>query len=214
MPDDSKQFERAVGWWEEMHNSKAYSLPSEVGGLAVICSYYTDFNNDSTDRVSKQSLRDIKKFRNEGLKIAELAQKQGKQAEAILNANAIDVGNVLRDPTISDVVVIGHGCLSSVYMKDPRSADTLYDWYDVALDTDHLKTGVFTQRFCGGLRRKLPVPLGTFAMADHRNVLAPIGLYFASKGLDYYRNDHLVPVSETKGLNIAQVKDYCIPGDD
>lgn len=82
--------------------------------------------------------------------------------------------DILSDQAVSDVVLIGHGSLSSVYLDDGKT----YNWHDVALAATHLKKGVIIQRFCSNNLRKLSVPLGTFAASEHSNVIATVDRTF------------------------------------
>jgi hypothetical protein len=212
---DTKKFESAVQHWELMHNQQDYSVPSSMGSLAVICSFATDVFRESSDRSKKQGIKDIRIFRKEALRLAELAHASGKTAFTILNAKPSDVKEVLQDPTVSDVCIIGHGTLSSVYL-DEDSTDR-YTWYNVAQDADHLKTGVFMQRCCGLASFNFPVPLGAFAVMDHRNVIAPLQQYFAPSGLLHHHNERLVPVSPSPVMSyeyIAKLRLLPLVGED
>lgn len=198
MSSDAQQFERAIGNWEDLHSQRAYSLPADLGSTAIVCSYFRNISGLSEGNAEK----DVKSFRKEALGLADEMAAYGESTEVILNATEDDMSAVMTDPEFSSVVTIGHGALSFLYVGESR-----YDWIDVSANSDHLKTGMFIQRHCGSFLRMLSVPLGAFAMMDHRNVLAPVGRYFAPRGFDHPHNDRLKHVSSTRRLSYRYIKE-------
>lgn len=87
------------------------------------------------------------------------------------------IGDVLRDKETSGLVFVGHGGAGHGILPYVR----FIGWQDIAKESGrrngHLKLGDFVQRTCGHIPDSgLIVPLGTFAMADQRNILAPLGI--------------------------------------
>lgn len=204
MASDKQQFNEAMAAWNSLHESGNYSVPTDVGRVAIICTYSANLCSDESESLAPREERDIKIFRKEAFALAENIETSGQDTVTIFGANANDMNDVLRDPTISDVVLIGHGTLSFIIM--PNGNDTQYDWQDVSKAADHLKTGVFVQRHCGLFRRNVSVPLGAFCMADHSNVVAPVGRYFAPKGLLHPHNALLTRVTRESALTYAYIK--------
>jgi hypothetical protein len=199
---DRRQYERALGHWDALHEAKAYSLPPHLGILAIVCSYNTWQPSPEDPRAPYVSEDDPATFKSEALTLADGFREEGKQVEVALDANATDMQDVLRDPSVSDIIIIAHGQLSSVMMNndDPRKLHQ-YDWKSVSADANHLKLGNFVHRSCARLKRRLSVPLGLFAVHEHRNVLAPVGHYFAPTDLNHPHNALIRPVTEARRLD-------------
>lgn len=210
MPDsDKKQYERTLLRWESLHEAEAYSLPADVGKIAILCSYSTNGEVNPDHPIARYvSPDDPVTFRAEALALADGFQGEGRAVEVILEAEATDIRMVLQEPSFSDVVVIGHGNLSSVMVDNIEDPDRLfhYDWASVAKDADHLKLGKFVQRTCAKPKRRLSVPLGLFAVSEHRNVLAPVGHYFAPTDLNHPDNDLIRPVTTKRRLSYDDIK--------
>lgn len=203
MANDKAQYREALKNWEQLHDDKAYSVPPEVGRVAVLCSYHTGLIDAGSGKVKKQH-REVKKFRSEALQLADFIMEMGQGVEVVLDAQSADIDQVLQDPTFSDVVAIGHGDLSLLFINNANQSN-IYTWHEVSLTADHLKTGEFVQRHCGMTQRKLPVPLGAFAMADHRNVFAPVNRYFNPSGLMHHHNTLLMSVSPNPVMSYEYV---------
>ena len=204
MASDSRQFERAMAVWEDFHENGYYSDPLEVGRMAILCAYGVDAYDEEDPAVCvKWAKQDAKDFRKEAIALTELANDSGKDTVTVFNPTAHDVREVLRDPTISDIQVIGHGNLSEVFLS---KLDGTYDWRDAQLDATHLKTGKFVQRFCGHIARELPVPLGTFVVSGHQDVIAPVGRYFNPRGLLHPQTEWLRPFSSEPRASYMSVK--------
>lgn len=205
MASDRQQFERAIDNWENLHDQHAYSMPAELGRTAIICSYYK-LGHDEESKNSKQNLKDIKIFRKEAMKYGDMIIENGGEVEVILNAQPQDVAEVVKDPYISHIITIGNGTLSTFFI-DQSSVDGQIDWRYIAAKADHLKTGNFIQRHCGAYSRNLSVPLGAFAVYDHRNVYAPVGTGFYARGLNHPHNDYIRPVAGWPRLDYHYIKD-------
>jgi hypothetical protein len=180
-------------------------VPPELGRTAILCSFYDKVYDGDPEKAKIRAHRDIKLFRKEALKIADLTIEEGGEVEVVLNAQVEDFEATFKNPWISDVIVIGHGDLSTLWVNNPNDKDK-YDWQYVSEDSDHLKTGAFTQRHCGLYRRDLTVPLGTFAMADHRSVIATPGFEFHPRGLWHPDNSYLEQISPLEQLSYDYIK--------
>jgi hypothetical protein len=205
MASDKQQFQRATEKWEQLHDEQAYSVPPELGRTAILCSFYDNVYRGDPEKAKLRAHRDIKLFRKEALKIADLTIEEGGEVEVVLDAQVEDFEDTFKNPLISDVIVIGHGDLSTLWIRNPDDEDR-YDWQYVSEQSDHLKTGTFTQRQCGLYNRDLAVPLGTFAMADHRSVIATPGFEFHPRGLSHPDNDLLEQISPLVQLSYDYIK--------
>ncbi|HSH55818.1 MAG TPA: hypothetical protein VK983_03260 [Candidatus Limnocylindrales bacterium] len=167
MASNRTEFNAALAVWDDRRANNEFSVPHDSGSLAILCPYIDKPDREEFDRWPA--------FEAEALMVADNYHHQGKLVEVALHAALTDFKSIFSDPSVSDVVIIGHGCLSSVEVTNPDGHD-LMDWLDVSRAADHLKTGVVVQRMCGGLPRKLNVPLGLFAVNDHRHVQAAVGI--------------------------------------
>lgn len=181
MATDSERFERALHKWDQLHEAGSYSAPAELGKLAIMLPY-------DHKRETGFVIDDFSSFEAEALAIADHAKRAGKVAEVAINATKSDFRSVMHDPLVSDIVVIGNGCLSSVALD---GTDKRVDWLHLSRMSNHLKTGVFTQRFCGFTPRELNAPLGMFAMNDHRNIMAPVHRFIRPRSLTHRHNRYI-----------------------
>jgi hypothetical protein len=182
---DHSKFTQALGRWDRLSADSHFSVPSECGTFAVILAY------DHSRDVEHETIDTFPTYVAEANAIADRALAAGKKVELVINATRADFRAVLREPTISDVTVLGNGCLSAVELPNP---DTRVDWKNVSRMADHLKTGVFTQRFCGTTPRLLNVPLGLMAVSSHQNVHAPLWKYFRPRHIDSSENRYIRPL--------------------
>lgn len=165
MASDRVQFERAMNYWEELHLEGAYSVPLSIGKTAIIVSFDQTYSTGESEK---------KTFTEEAYVLACTEREFGRESEVVIDAKGSDIARILQDPYFVNVVTIGHGSLSYLYINNnmAQSSSNRYDWRDVSADADHLKSGFFVQRHCGHAVRKLSVPLGVFAMSAHNHVLA------------------------------------------
>ncbi len=189
MASDRAMFNAAKKKWLELYTERTFSVAPEMGYIAIMCSACTD---DITEPGTPQSIAEIQLFLREALQFKELAKSHGRNARVFTDADEHAMAEVLADPEATDVVTIGHGSLAGFYV--PNQRDGIFDWHDASTASTHLKTGFFMQRHCGGIERNLTVPLGTFTLADVRNVVAPVNESFEPQTLDDQENDKLTPV--------------------
>lgn len=161
MASDRAQYNRALRRWDELHAENAYSVPVEHGKVAILSS------NFQMEGYSC-GVDEAEAFLNDALNLQEELRSCEIEADVFYPYTLDEAAYVLEQPMYSSVVTIGNGDLSSTYTS---SGDKL-DWHFVAQNATHLKEGNFIQRHCGHAIRTLPVPLGTFALTRHSNVLA------------------------------------------
>lgn len=196
MASDRRQFEMARDRWNILHDDMAYSVPVHLGKTAIVVS------NDQTVATDDRELRS---FLSEALFLEKTEREHGRKAEVIEDAKGVDFVAVLQDPSFANIVTIGHGALSYLYidnglrvrkngMLPNEIPNNRFDWRDVSRYADHLKTGYFIQRHCGNASRRLSVPLGSFAMTSHGNVLAAANKYFSPRQMpsSIFDPDHLI----------------------
>jgi hypothetical protein len=206
MASDRIQFERALERWEELHNDRAYSVPIDIGKTAIVVSFDETFSSTETEK---------REFTKEAQKLAASEQRHGRDPEVLLDASGSDIKSVLRDPSIANIVTIGHGALSYIYISNGThqgfrghvgEANNRYDWRNVSRDADHLKSGYFVQRHCGNAVRKLSVPLGSFAMTAHNSVLASVNTDFNPVLRPRSIWSQLSPLPSSRRLSYYEVK--------
>ncbi|MDL2342189.1 MAG: hypothetical protein QFB87_03885 [Patescibacteria group bacterium] len=199
MASDRKQYEQALRKWDSLQQAECFSVPDEIGRLAVIYSCH-DFSHDETD---------IDTFQAEACHIQTLVEARGKATDVLAAATGNVLSDVIANPAYSSVITIGHGALSYLYVTNGKWKDNAgdrYDWRDVSLASTHLKTGVFMQRQCGNVTRRFSAPLGMFAMRSHAQVLAPSGCNFEPYGLSDVQNNLVVPVTHRSRLGYDDIK--------
>lgn len=205
MASDRRQFERAMERWDELRETRAYSVPQHVGTTAIIASGYALKDTD-------EGRFEVAGFSHEAYAFADKIQATGQKTEVAVNATGEDLRAILRDPSICNVITIGHGALPYLYIENGLreghgTPNDRFDWKDVSGSTDHLKTGYFLQRHCGNASRLLSVPLGAFALHDQSNVFAPTEQYFDPTGPDdEAENAKICQVSELTRLTYPYVK--------
>ncbi len=206
---DKEKFEKATERWYRLHEQGRYSVPPNVGRLAVICSTMLYHGYEGQEVVEAE----IANLRKEAADYKAHAELNGIEAVVFDSATFADLREVLRDETFSSVATVGHGALPYLYLAGgghlvdswrfedisettPLPVNDRFDWFDVAMEATHLKLGTFEQRQCGHAIYDLSVPMGVFAMADHRFVYAPTNATFQPKSL-------LDPVENEKIESVA-----------
>lgn len=172
----------AADSWQRKREAGRLSLPSGMGKLAIFPSNYTT----SKSNVSEKDQRDG--FRVEAEMLAE--QRLGQHQEVQVHQAAYNgqIKAALRDPEVTDIIVIGHGSIGC-FWADGFTKN--FNWKDVAGATGSLKQGRFEQRTCGSFRTAYNVPLGTFAVSQLENVIAAPGKNLPDLGV---QDSAFVPV--------------------
>ncbi len=201
MADDKAQFGAATRRWEQLRTDESFSRPALEGTVAILASYYTDPGREF----------EREEFRDEALALADRLRMIGRNVTVGLDARFNDINQVIRDPDISDVHLIGHGTLSSISVRPTLiSSNSYYTWFNASLDANHLKQGVFAQRMCGVIKRGFSPPLGLFVVRRHDQVLAAVGEQFSPKGIDDPVNDRLRPLILGRQMTYEYVKNSFI----
>lgn len=197
MASDRQQFGRAYEKWQTMYNDALLSKPVEVGMTAIVSSAFTDEPPDTITGITE-----LENFRSEAHALADVTVEAGGDVELAVDATRGDITQIIKDPDISTVYIIGNGTLSALLL----GIDERYDWLDASQDSDHLKQGQIVQRQCGGLLRSLNVPLGLFVASDHRNVKAPVGVDFYPLSLEDPENTKVRSVFSQTPVTYQEVK--------
>jgi len=167
----------------EMLADRMFSVESGMGRLAIVVSDRADhFNavqrsNNLGISYSEYLRMQIRGFEAESERIK---AERGSQHELVARLYATDTNfsNIFSNPLYSDVVLIGHGSISSIWTRGEKKN---FDWQNVSKMATHLKRGVVEQRMCGAfpLADGMNVPLGTFAVSQLSNLRAATGMYIA-----------------------------------
>ena len=169
MAGDVYRFNQAMRKWDSLRAMGEFSVAPEEGYIAVLASQHST--------KVKPYHRDVERhgFRTEAELVARDIEALGGSALLGVGINRDKLTNVLGDRECTGLVLIGHGNFSSITADDHEALD----WHFVSGHANHLKLGTVKQRFCGHFSRQLSAPFGLFAVSDHRNVVAPVGEYFA-----------------------------------
>jgi len=155
---------------QELLRKGKLSLPSDEGKLVIVVSGRAA-NADAHSPQKIKAQHDARLV--EARQLAD--ERRPLHKDVVIRERAVpaDLRFDFADRTVSDIVMIGHGTLNSIWADDGG----YFTWQDVAHRTDYLKQGVFEQRTCGHLPMEmgLCVPLGTFAVADALDVRAALG---------------------------------------
>ncbi|MEP6710528.1 MAG: hypothetical protein ABJA64_02320 [Candidatus Saccharibacteria bacterium] len=196
MASDRNQFNRALKKWDMLHEAGNFGASVRNGELAVLCSSYS--NRDTPN----ERLEERGYFEREAHQMVCFFRGQGMGAFVINKLSFDDAIDVIKDTSVSSIVTIGHGDLSSIYIDREHKLD----WGDVSRESTHLKTGVFTQRQCGQFLRDLSVPMGTFVMANHKQVHAVAGDSFTPENYGPREEDKIKPLHSEERLSYRTIK--------
>jgi len=182
---------RAVAEHQKKIDEGSFSLSPEMGKLAVIASWGTAKNSQYSAK------EQIRIFRTEAERVASspLADAYA-EAEVVQVASKMDVNFVLADPEVAGVVLVGHGNIAELRLH----YDKHMNWWETAHATRQLKLGHFVQRMCGHFETADSLPMGTFAVADQRNIIAALGTPLDDK----YPDESLFRPVYAESLNDAE----------
>lgn len=197
MASDRQLFKRAKVKWESLREEGSLSLPAESGKTAIISSFFTDEPPDT-----ETGITELEAFRSEAFELAKRIQANGGRTELAIDASRNDITDLIQDPEVATMYMIGNGSLSNLIIAERD----YYDWCNVSDATTHLKQGRFIQRQCGGLTRVLNTPLGLFAVSDPRNVHAAFDAEFYPLSLDDPINEQIQPVFDTLHVSYDMIK--------
>ncbi|WP_354699936.1 hypothetical protein DSM112329_00194 [Paraconexibacter sp. AEG42_29] len=187
MASDRQQFDLALRRWHRLHSAGRWSASWFDGITAVVTSSFTDNPPDSP-----AAHRELASFRGEGEEIANRTDLAGGRPLLLLDPTRADIDRVIQDDEVANVYFVGNGSLSMLWMAETDR----YDWQDVSSNTTHLKQGWCYQRQCGGLTRRLNVPLGLFMLARPTRLVAALDDAFDPPSLDHPANECMTVVME------------------
>jgi hypothetical protein len=182
---DRQQFESALRHWRWLCASDRRSASWAEGLTAIVVSGFTDNPPGST-----AAHGELRSFRAEGEELADRTELAGGHPLLLIDATRRDFDRVVQDPEIATLYVVGNGSLSMVWLAE----DDRYDWLDVSRSSDHLKRGWVHQRQCGGLTRRLNIPLGLFMLEEPAQLVAALDSTFDPPSLDHPANECMTAV--------------------
>jgi hypothetical protein len=197
MPGNRKLFTRAQAKWNQLRDEGLLSLPAEVGKTAIISSFFTDEPLDT-----ETGMTELEAFRSEAHELGKRMLALGDRPVVAVDASRDDIVDLIRDPEVATMYVIGNGSLSTLMLGEKD----YYDWQNAADATTHLKQGPFIQRQCGGLTRLFNVPLGLFVVSDQRNVHATFNDAFYPLSLDDPVNREIQPIFQDEIIGYDAIK--------
>ncbi len=159
------RLEHAVVDRQQMLDKEQLSLESGLGKLVIVVSRQGNFASS----VSRSE--QINAFEEEAEMLRD--SRQGHHQDIIVRHQSV-VGDLvldLQDPEVTDLVLIGNGSIADFWAAGGKH----FDWLTVAKKAKHLKQGKIEQRVCGHFPLKTSVPLGTFALRDQTQLIAPTG---------------------------------------
>lgn len=183
-PRSQKRFDKYLAKAESKRNTMLlrgnFSLETEVGRLAIVVSKVADHHSAAEHHRSKKEMDyddhlrwQIEIFEEEAELIKSQQTVLGKEAR-IYSATNYNLKYIFANETISDVTLIGHGSINTIWCNDPKRN---FDWRSVSAATTHLKTGRIEQRMCGHFpaEKGMNLPFGTFAVVSLGQVYAATG---------------------------------------
>lgn len=197
MSGNRTSFNHAKRKWNNLRAEGHLSLAANVGKTAIISSFFTDEPPDT-----ETGITELEAFRSEAYELAKRTQAAGGKPELAVDATRDDITDLIRDPEVATMYMIGNGSLSTLILDEKD----YYDWRHVSQATTHLKQGAFIQRQCGGLTRVFNAPLGLFAVNDPRNVHAAFDAEFYPLSLDDPVNEKIQPIFNTDNVDFATIK--------
>jgi hypothetical protein len=205
-PGQVKYFENLkarVAKRDELLQRGKVSLPIGQGLLSIIVSGAKGTKYESDDLIA----------RNYAARLSEAEQiasdRAGTYGDIVIRPRATQkvLINDFRNPEISDVILIGHGSISKIWLDhNGEGSANDFSWLNVAHSVTALKAGKVEQRMCGHFANSThSVPLGTFAVTQFSNVLAATGAMIdAPNGTP---RDHLfVPVFNDQEPVLEQIQ--------
>lgn len=200
MASDRQQFHTALRKWDQLQADAQFSVPDDRGELAILLPY------NHAKHAATEKVETFDYFARQTLRLADhIVKKHGRTPKVALDATEVDFKEMSTDPHISSVIVIGKGTLSSIEAPTPSG---LITWKQLSEGADHLKTGSFHHIACGGVRKNLNVPLGTFLMADHRLVHAAVHTYLPARVRPVKALNKLSPISTQQRMDLTYVKEH------
>lgn len=176
MSSDRRQFAHATQKWHDLYDNNKFSVLSRDG----ICTIFR--SNTETFSIGDDSKEFFDYSDREIVQLCEAYDYLVRDIRIIDGLTRAALMQAVQDPEVSDLVIIGHGDISAVYLDDyaeekVHSTEKI-DWRDISKMSTHLKLGHYIHRCCGNYLRDLNVPFGTFMLQDHGNTIAPFNSAF------------------------------------
>jgi hypothetical protein len=192
-----KLFTRAHAKWNRLKDEALFSLPAELGKTAIISSSFTDEPLDA-----ETGMTELEAFHSEAQELGKRTLAAGGRPIVAIDASRDDITDLIRDPEVATMYMIGNGSLSTLMLGEKD----YYDWQHAADATAHLKLGSFIQRQCGGLSRLFNVPMGLFVVSDPRDVHATFNDAFYPLSLDDPVNKEIQPIFHSEVVDYDVIK--------
>jgi hypothetical protein len=162
MASDQKKLNLAIRKYAYLHSAGVLSVLPEEGEMAIFVTSDKDKDSDI----------DTKEYEAEAREVAREAGFTHNSVRIIEQPKPKHILSSVRSRNVASICFIGHGSFGTYatdYYKKERHVNV--DWYDLSLETNHLKTGIFDQRTCALLSRDMNVALGSFVMYYSSNIL-------------------------------------------
>ncbi|HRF28761.1 MAG TPA: hypothetical protein PL051_03935 [Candidatus Saccharibacteria bacterium] len=142
------------------------SVEPRLGQLAILVSSWTRDDIPMSPEAQRGAMEEAAEY------LAERAQQEGVYDDIDIRHHATKATllDAIEDDEVAGITLVGHGNISTFHTADASSLK----WFTAAAHTDHLKQGGIEQRMCGRVY-KGEAALGTFLVADQRNILAAAG---------------------------------------
>jgi hypothetical protein len=174
--------------YQSLLAEKKFSVAPDVGRMAIITMF------DRAALKVEHPINSAEAMNNEAQRIQRFLRWRGKRTLLIIEAGVKHFWEVLDDPSISDVTLIGADSLTKVrsvpwsQASDPDGKRVMFSFYDAMSPTGkpsitHLKQGKFFQRTCGSMDiYPLNVPFAWGFMADRTKIwAAPQRVYYPAR---------------------------------
>ncbi|HCR56048.1 TPA: hypothetical protein DIV49_03675 [Candidatus Saccharibacteria bacterium] len=143
------------------------SVEPHLGQLAILVSSWTRNDIPMSPEAQQNAMDEAAEY------LQERAQQKGVYSDIDIrrHASKATLLETIEDDEVAGITLVGHGNISTFHTADASSLK----WFTAAAHTDHLKQGGIEQRMCGRVY-KGEAALGTFLVADQRNILAAPGI--------------------------------------
>lgn len=193
----ARKLEKATAHHEKLLEMERFSLPIDQGKLAIMHSYGTTVNSEFSADEQKRI------FREEAEEVA-AGDWAAQYADVSVHpvASNLDMDLALMDREVAGVVLVGHGTIAAYRML----AGEYYNWESATRAVRELKLGHFVQRTCGEFRVPRSVPLGTFVVADRRNLIAPVGVAIDDANPEESVFTQVYPTDQVRAEDIIELR--------
>lgn len=188
----NKSLKKALYRYNRKIEKGRFSLPAEAGRMVIIVSSQADHN--STTPAEDQ----IDAFNNEADWLKSLYEKTYDTVEIKRKAYSLDIPTDLSSKEVAGITLIGHGNIGDFWLEGGKHLN----WTDVAR-LKYLKMGEFVHRACGNFKNEYSIPLGTFAVYNQNNYIAPVGKFIDDVYPDesLFRPVYSEPLSSTEQIH-------------